>query len=362
MPVYKDSRRNKYYFLANYTDSLGQHKQYHSKCYDSKKEANDELAKFTLDHNKSDSSKTFNDIHREYVEDQKKIVKPITASHYDPLYKHIKDLIGNIKVSKLTVPKYKAIKAELDKTNLSTSRKNRIHKHIKALCDYAENNYSIVCNVPKMCGGFRDPTAIIDNDIKFINESEFNQFIELFKDDLVYKSLFTTLFYQGLRIGEALALTYSDIDFSSQKLKVNKTYTAKINKDYKTQKYYITSPKTKNSIRTIPLHESALECLKSLQEYYKQFAEYKDSWFVFGGAYPLSETTITNKKDGAFKQLEEIERITIHQFRHSCASYLFDHGADPVSVQHFLGHSKLSTTMDIYVHLKNDKLDNIFNF
>ena len=361
MPVYKDKRRNTWYARCNYTDALGNHKSVRSRDFETKKEAQDELAKMTLDHKQAQINKTFNEIHKEYVDEQKKIVKPITASHYDPLYKHIKDLIGNIRIGKLTIPQYKAIKSELDKTNLSTSRKNRIHKHICTLCKYAGANYGIFNSAPQICGGFYDPTKIEDDKIKFISEDEFNTFIECFKDDVLYKTLFTVLFYQGLRLGETLALTYEDINFKENKLRINKTYTAKINKDYKQQKYYITSPKTKNSNRTIPLEKHSLECLKMLLEHYKQFDKFSNTWFVFGGPFPLSETSITVKKDNAFESIG-IDRITIHQFRHSCASYLFGHGADPVSVQRFLGHSKLSTTMDIYVHLKNEKLDNIFSF
>lgn len=360
MPVYKDNRRNKWYARLNYTDVFGKQRSKKSKGFDTKREANEELARMQVSGNLAGSVKTFNDVHIAYVEDQKKIVKPITASHYDPLYAHIKPLIGDIQLSRLTMSQYKAIKNELDNTNLSTSRKNRLHKHIKTLCKYAATNYDIVCTVPEKAGGFYDQAVIKDDELKFITEEQFNQFIACF-DNIVLKTFYTVLFYQGLRQGEALALTFNDVDLSTCKLRINKTYTAKINKDYKSQKYYITSPKTKNSNRTIPINKKALECLKTLKEYYKEYDKFKEDWFVFGGAFPMSETTICNKKDQAFKECG-IDRITIHQFRHSCASYLFEHGADPVSVQHFLGHSKLSTTMDIYVHLKNEKLNDIFNF
>lgn len=361
MPVCKDKRRNQWFARVNYTDPLGKAKSVKSKGFETKREAQEELARMMIDNKKVSSFKTFNDIHKAYVEDQKKIVKPITASHYDPLYVHIKPLIGDIRIDKLTMAKYKAIKEELDKTSLSTSRKNRLHKHIKTLCKYAAANYDIICSVPDKCGGFHDPAKIEDDNLKFITEEQFNTFIAQFDNDLVFKSLFTVLFYEGLRQGEALALTFKDVDLSTQKLKVNKTYTAKINKDYKKQKYYITSPKTKNSNRTIPIHKCALEALKTIKNYYQEFDKFKEDWFVFGGPFPLSETTIASKKDLAFVKCG-IDRITVHQFRHSCASYLFEHGADPVQVQHFLGHSKLSTTMDIYVHLKQEKLNNIFNF
>ena len=359
MPVYKDKRRGQWFAQLNYTDSLGRHKQVKSKYFDTRKEAQAELAEMTVKKKKTDNV-TFNDVHVAYVEDQQKIVKPITATHYDPLFNHVKDLIGDIRVDKLTMAQYKEIKKEIDKKDLSTSRKNRIHKHICILCKYALINYDARCDVPEKCGGFKDPTKIEDDGLKYITEDQFKVFIEEV-DDVVFKSLFTVLFYQGLRIGEALALTYNDIDLKNGKMKINKTYTSKINKDYKKQSYYITSPKTKNSNRTIPISKEALDALKIVQEYYMDYDKFKKTWFVFGGPYPLSETTIATKKDKAFKACG-IDRITVHQFRHSCASYLFDHGVDPVKVQHFLGHSKLSTTMDIYVHLKQDKLNDIFDF
>ena len=385
MPVYKDKKNNKWYARFNYTDPLGNHKQKWTKYYETKREAQEAEARMQIELKlNAHPSYTFDEIHKAYVEDQKKIVKPITASHYDPMYSHIKPFIGSIRIDKLTMAQYKAIKEKLDEVividprikkkmdkgekveidenkKLSTSRKNRIHKHIVTLCKYALMNYGVTSTVPQACGGFKDPGKIEESGIKFITEEQFKKFIKQFDSDIVFRSLFTMLFYQGLRQGEALALTWDDVDFANNELKINKTYTGKINRAFRTQKYYITSPKTKNSNRIIPMNKHVSECLKMLQDHYRAFDQFKNEWFVFGGPYPMSETSIQVKKDEAIKK-SGIDRITIHQFRHSCASYLFDHGADPVSVQHFLGHSKLSTTMDIYVHLRKDKLKNIFDF
>ena len=377
MPVYKDKERGTWYAQFNYTDALGQHKYIKSKRFETKGEASAELARITMEHKNPAKARkiTFDDVHREYVEEQKKIVKPITVAHYDPLYEHIKPFIGKMYVEKLTVPQYKAIKKELDnlvikeiqedgktlKIYLSTTRKNRLHKYIKTLCRFAKKYYNISCDVPDIVGGFYDPAAIEEDSIKIITEEEFNRFIECFDSDLLYKSLFTTLFYQGCRIGEALALTWNDIDFSSGKMRINKTYTARIGRGYKEKDWYITSPKTKASNRNIPIDKSVLNSLKSLQNWYREFEGFKESWFVFGGPRPMSETAITNKKDAALKECG-INRITIHQFRHSCASCLFSHGVKPTAVQAFLGHSKLSTAMNIYMHLYPEELDNIFSF
>lgn len=358
MPVYK--RNNKYYARLNYTNEFGEKKQASSKYFDTKREANDELAKMVVEHKKAHSKITFNDVFNEYVKDQKGKVKPITHSHYEPLYEHIKKYIGDMPVESLTIAKYKAIKDELDKTNLSTTRKNRIHKFVCTLLKSAYQNHDIVNNVPLRVGGFSEPTKI-KNDIKFFTEKEFKQFRDEFADDITLYCLYGVLFYEGLRIGEALALDWKSVDLKNGYIKINKTYTSKLNASYKDKKYYITSPKTNASNRTIPIEKSLLNDLKSLYKTSSEMYGFDNEWFVFGGHRPMSETKITNKKNEACKKLN-LEQITIHQFRHSCISYLANNGVEPVAIQNFVGHSKLSTTMDIYTHVYQSKIDNIFNF
>lgn len=358
MPIYK--KNNKYYARINYTDNSGKRKQAQSKYFETKREANDELAKMIVEHKKSHSSVTFNDVFKEYIKDQKDKVKPITHSHYEPLYNHIKDLIGNMPIEKLTIQKYKQIKDELDKTQLSTSRKNRLHKFICTLLKSAYMNYGIWNDSAIRVGGFNEPAKIKD-DISFFTEEEFKLFRDEFADDITLYCLYGLLFYEGLRIGEALALNWKDIDLTDGYIKINKTYSSKLNSDYKKQEYYITSPKTKSSNRTIPIEKSLLNDLKSLYNVSKDMYGFEDDWFVFGGFKPMSETKITNRKNEACKKLK-LKQITIHQFRHSCISYLANNGVEPVAIQSFVGHSKLSTTMDVYTHVYKSKIDNIFNF
>lgn len=318
------------------------------------------MAKLQSDHKKAKSSLTFNDVFDEYLEEQKDKVKPITHSHYKPLYKLVQDYIGSIAIESLTIQKYKDIKQKLTADGLALSRRNRVHKFICTLCKYAYQNHGVLNDVPARVGGFADPSKI-EEEIKFLTEDQFKTYRETFKDDLTLYCLYSTLFYEGLRIGEALALNWNSVDLQNGFIKVNKTYTSKINKEYKTQEYYITSPKTKASNRKIPIEESLLKDLKRLYEWQKCFEEFRNDWFVFGGFRPMSETRITNKKNEACKALG-LPEITIHQFRHSCISWLANNGVDPVAIQSFVGHSKLSTTMDIYTHVYQSKLDNIFDF
>lgn len=375
MPVYKDKQRSKWFAQFHYTDSYGKPCIRKSKRVDSKAEAVKLLAQMQLEQQKPSARITFDQIFQEYIKEQKLKVKPTTHMHYQALYDHIKDNLGDVLIEKLTIPRYKEFKAYLDQrviktekdddgndveVHMSTSRKNRCHRFVKTLIKLAYDNYGIVNNVPDRVGGFTNPVHIEDDDeeVIFLTQDEFRAFLEQFDNDLIYHTLFMVLFYQGTRIGEALALNWNDIDFGKATMKISKTYTSKINKSYQTDEFYITKPKTRKSIRIIPIEKTTLSELKKLKGYYSQFDEFTGSWFVFGGIRPLSETTITVKKDDALNKAG-IHRITLHQFRHSCASYLFEIGAKPTAVQQYLGHSKLSTTMNIYTHLYPEDLMNI---
>ena len=376
MPVFKESNGT-WTARYNYTDSLGQRHSTKKRGFATKGDASKALAVMQVEYHQEHSGITFNTVFAEYLEEQKNKVKPTTHMHYQALYDHIKDNLGNVSIEKLTVPRYKEFKKYLDNhvvrvikdengndvnVYMSVSRKNRCHKFVKTLIKLAFDNYGIINNVPDRVGGWTNVTELDSDDkgLKFITQSDFNLFLEEFEDDIVYYTLFKVLFYQGTRIGEALALTWKDIDFNNGIMKINKTYTGKLNRVYQDHNLYITKPKTKKSIRNIPIEKSTLECLKKLQEYYSDFYEFDNDWFVFGGIIPLSETTICNKKDQALEN-KGLERITIHQFRHSCATYLFQKGAKPTAVQQYLGHSKLSTTMNIYTHLYPEELMNIHN-
>ena len=375
MPVYKDKERNSWYARYNYTDADGNKRYLKSKRFQTKAEAVKKLAEMQVEHQQVSSRITFNQIFEEYKREQRSKVKPTTHMHYQALYDHIKDNLGDVVIEKLTVPRYKSFKNYLDNRiigtttdedgnvediYMSTSRKNRCHRFIKTLCNLAYQNYGIRNDVPERVGGFVNPTEIEDEDeeIVFLTQEQFSAFLEEFNNDLIYHTLFMVLFYQGTRIGEALALTWKDIDFDKETMKIDKTYTSKVNREYQTGDLYITKPKTKKSIRTIPIEKTTLDALKELKDYYSAFEEFDDSWFVFGGIRPLSESTIAAKKDLALEK-KDLPRITLHQFRHSCASYLFEIGAKPTAVQKYLGHSKLSTTMNIYTHLYPEDLMNI---
>lgn len=146
----------------------------------------------------------------------------------------------------------------------------------------------------------------------------------------------------GCRKGEALALTPTDVDTRLKVVHITKTV------EWIGQKPQIKpTPKTNAGVRDIPLNDDMIELLKPLM---------KDA-FLFpssqGGLMPESQFERRWKK----YQTETNVRCTPHQLRHAYATILFDAGIDVKTAQRWLGHSDIKTTLDIYTHLSNSRLE-----
>ena len=346
-----NKRPQGWFARVSYTNALGEHKQKCSKYYPTKREAQEAAVRIQTNIDKvSTSSVTFKDIYPEFLEFKKETVKTSTLITYPSMWAHCTPLY-KVKIKDLTVPKYRAFKETLDKKGLSVSRKNKIHKFVRQLANYAIQTYDINNNVFTKVNGFNDPDKIRTRNVDFFTYEEFTKFIACV-DELKYKALFMVLYYQGTRIGEANALTWNDLNFDKHTMVINKTANTKI----KGVSYTLTSTKKSASDRVLPIEKETEEILKELHKFYKTYTNYSNDWFVFGGARPLGESWIHNVKDKACKDAG-VKVIRIHDFRHSCASFLINLGCQPMVVQKYLGHASLKITMDTYSHMYPNQLE-----
>ncbi len=171
----------------------------------------------------------------------------------------------------------------------------------------------------------------------FYNCKEFKKFIKCV-DDEIFKQFFCLLFYTGVRPGEAMALKFKDI--KNGYLIINKTINSHGCRE-------IGTTKTNSSNRSIRINDFLEKDLLKLKKIYEP--DSSDDLFVFGGQKPLSPTTINRHKLKACKKAN-IRPITLHQFRHSHATLLLQEGIMINEVSKRLGHSKVSTTLDVYSH------------
>ncbi len=162
----------------------------------------------------------------------------------------------------------------------------------------------------------------------------------------------------GLRIGEICALKWSDIDWDTKVLSVKHTV-SRIKSDNETSKtvLIINTPKTKYSVRKIPIHDSLISVL--YQAYKKSVSPYlvshKNSF--------VSPRTFEYRFHKILQTIN-LPSINFHVLRHTFATRCIECGVDIKSLSEILGHSSVSTTLNIYVHssmeLKRKELDKIY--
>ncbi|MGT2763663.1 tyrosine-type recombinase/integrase [Streptococcus intermedius] len=191
--------------------------------------------------------------------------------------------------------------------------------------------------------------------MRFWTVKEFQQFLTLFEiEEYNIKLLFTVLFFTGLRLGEALALTWQDIDFSSSTIHITKS--VYVNKGIS----HISATKTKAGTRRIIINKKLSQELQYWQQQQKHLLEQFTSDSMSLQVFQSSPITITkNSIEKQYKKILErdatLKKIRIHDFRHSHASLLINQGEDYLVVKERLGHASITTTIDTYSHLYPSK-------
>lgn len=148
----------------------------------------------------------------------------------------------------------------------------------------------------------------------------------------------------GIRLGEACALRWSDVDFTSGLLHIQRT-AYRINYGGRTE-LVIQTPKTDNSQRTIPLTAKMLSVLRSFR------AGENDCLFT-GSDKPMEPRTLQYRFQKFLKELG-ISPRNFHILRHSFATRCIDCGMDIKSLSEILGHANVQVTLQMYVHPSMD--------
>lgn len=195
-----------------------------------------------------------------------------------------------------------------------------------------------------MIGNIKSKKTKVD----FWTLDEFQKVISLlYKGDYYEHYLFISywlLFMTGMRIGEAAALQWSDINFETGLLSITKTLYYKTMDEYK-----FVEPKTQASIRTIYIDTDTIKELKAWQEVQQKVLKGCDLVLSYNGI-PTSKHTLPRALE-KLAGLAGVHRIKIHALRHSHASLLISMGENPLLIKERLGHEKIQTTLGTYGHL-----------
>ena len=304
-----------------------------------------------------------------------KDLKPKSFEKYEGIYRnYIKDTqLGRLKLKDLRATHLQKYYNDLmDKDKKPTSTIKGLNTRLKPCLAEAEKQGYIQKNYCKLVTLPKDNTS---REIKVLTPEQQKSFIAVLVGHEL-EMLFLTALSTGLRLGEILGLKWSDIDFNTGILTVNRTLqrVTEIDRNGNRKSKVIEQlPKTKNSIRTIPLPKNMLAKLKDHKVHQSknklQIGElYSNNDYVFCDklGYPLDDKRPNRNLKSILNKLG-IDPLKFHGLRHTYATRLFEAGVPPKTVQVLMGHYDISITMDIYTHVMEstkleavDKLNEIF--
>jgi integrase len=174
------------------------------------------------------------------------------------------------------------------------------------------------------------------------------------------EAVFTVGLALGLRRGELLGLRWQDVDFEAGTISVKQALQrngGKLNDGQKSKLRFV-APKTSHGNRTIPMPDCVGAALRSHRA--RQAAERLAAgpdWQDFGLVFtsrkgtPVEPRRLDHEFKGALKRAGLPDTIRVHDARHFAASLLLAQGVNPRTVMEILGHSDISTTLNIYSHV-----------
>lgn len=272
---------------------------------------------------------------------------------------HILPTFGMMRLNEITRTDVVRWVNDLDTTKQQA--RNTIRSNLNVLHDALDTavyelNY-LEKNVAKK---IKLPKAKEENKLKFYSKDELSQLLEYLTSyklgkhshSIQYYVLFYLLASTGLRLGESLALDWSDID--GDKLSINKTLAYGDHNNA-----IITIPKSKTSIRTIKIDDLLVRLLKrhkiNKNECILRYPSYKS---------PIKESMVFSNENGNYLRHSVVRDffyktckranvpvLSPHALRHSHAVHLLESGANIKYVSARLGHSSISVTADIYMHI-----------
>ena len=280
-----------------------------------------------------------------------------TQRRYKTLINCIKDHLGHIPLDKLKTPHvdrfYSDLRLEKD------SKGNRKYSNSTILKVHKLFNQSIEKSIAW--------NLLIKNPVKYAtkpqedeinmevwNLKQVNYFLENIKDSDIYNIYYPVLIsvYTGLRAGEVAALKWENVNLREGSLSVKYNAVEK-----KGEGVVLETPKTEKSKAKVMLPDVLTKELKILKREHRKHKLEHGIDLEFVCCWPDGKPYRPTYLSKAFKHhVERLQMpyITFHGLRHTHASILFEIGATSQEISKRLRHSRVSTTDDIYIHLKDD--------
>ncbi len=288
------------------------------------------------------NNKTFEEIVRLWQADKKQYVKKSTFAVYSLLIvNHLIPAFGKMRdVAEEDVQRF-----VLDKLQAGLSHKTikDILIVLKMILKFGVKNGLIEYRQIEI----KFPTERERRHIEVLSKADQRKIMDYITTHFTFRNLGIYIcLCAGMRIGEVCALTWNDVDVENGVFKVRKTIQRiyVLEEHSKHTEIIIDTPKSKNSIREIPMSKDLLKMIKPLKRMVNA-----DYFVLTNEAKPTEPRTYRNYYDRLMRELH-IPALKFHGLRHSFATRCIESRCDYKTVSVLLGHANISTTLNLYVH------------
>lgn len=276
---------------------------------------------------------TFGQFYASYLETKTKSLKPSTLSDYEVTFRlHILPYFGERPLNEI---ERQEVQNWINALKLSPATVAKTYRYFRAATNVAED-LELLEKQP--CRKIILPRPK-PKPMEFLEPAEIATVLEYLAEP--DKTLIAVLAYSGMRIGEAQALQWKNIDFKNRAIRIEKSWNAYNGID---------TPKSKASRRAVPLLPHLEDILCDF--YQLQGSPAQDAFLFYDGKKAVA---VRWRFKTALKKAG-LKTVTVHSFRHGFASLLLSRGASVMAVQRFLGHGSAVLTLSTYSHLCRDDL------
>lgn len=283
---------------------------------------------------------------------KKSDLSPRSWQKYEGLYNnYIKDApMADDKLKEIRMTDIKAWYNDMQASGTSIKTIEYINDLVRAAMADALQDRLILSNPTDKITFARVIKDSKDDKIKAWTQDEQAQFVAYIKSHPQAKdgNLLIMTLATGMRLGETLALRWSDVDLEKKEIRISRGL-VRAKQDDGTYINIEAVPKTQASLRTVGLPDRIVRMLKTMAKH-----RINDKALVFPDA-EADDGYIHNKRP--LRHLQAICReigisvITYHNLRHTYATRLFEAGVSIKTVQALLGHASIQTTQNIYIHV-----------
>lgn len=297
--------------------------------------------------------KTINEIAKEWEDDKRKYVKKSTIAAYQLLIQnHISPYFGELnKVCEEDVQKF--VLKKLD-DGLSEKTIKDIIIVLKMILKFGVKlGYLEYVQID-----VKFPTNHENKALDVLTKQDQKKIMDYLRDNFTFRNLGIFICLStGMRIGEICGLRWCDVDVAEGVIKVRHTLQRIyiIEGEQKHTELLLDTPKTSNSIRDIPMSTELLKMIRSISKVVNE-----NYYVISNDINPIEPRTYRNYYKKLCKKLD-VPELKFHGLRHSFATRCIESKADYKTVSVLLGHSDISTTLNLYVHPNKEQKKKCIN-